>query len=155
MTARLYHSRNSPVQEAGIREKIDRRGGALAQSVLVAEDERNLVEALSFLMRRAGYDVSIARDGPTTVEMTRTLRPDLVLLDIMLPGFDGFEVVSAIKREMTAKPPRIMMLTAKGHEKDRRKALALGVDAYVTKPFSNRDVVERVRALLAAEGEPQ
>ncbi len=126
-------------------------GGALAQSVLVAEDERNLVEALSFLMRRAGYEVSVARDGPTTVEMARTLRPDLVLLDIMLPGFDGFEVVAAIKSDTTGKPPRIVMLTAKGHERDRRKALELGVDDYVTKPFSNRDVVERVRALLSNE----
>jgi DNA-binding response OmpR family regulator len=122
----------------------------LAQSILVAEDERNLVEALSFLMRRAGYEVAVARDGPTTIEMTRTLHPDLILLDIMLPGFDGFEVVSAIKKANPARPPRIVMLTAKGHEKDRRKALALGVDDYVTKPFSNRDVVGRVRALLSS-----
>lgn len=122
----------------------------MAQSILVAEDERNLVEALSFLMRRAGYEVAVARDGPATIEMTRTLSPDLILLDIMLPGFDGFEVVSAIKKANPAKRPRIIMLTAKGHEKDRRKALALGVDDYVTKPFSNRDVVDRVRALLTS-----
>lgn len=130
----------------------DPRGGRLAHSVLVAEDERNLVEALSFLMRRAGFDVSVACDGPSTVEMARALRPDLVLLDIMLPGFDGFEVVSAIRSAAAEKPPRIVMLTAKGHEKDRRKAQALGVDDYVTKPFSNRDVVERVRALLSGAG---
>jgi DNA-binding response OmpR family regulator len=121
----------------------------LAQSILVAEDERNLVVALSFLMRRAGYEVSVARDGPTTVEMARTLRPDLVLLDVMLPGCDGFEVVEAIRRAVPDKAPRIVMLTAKGHERDRRRAEELGVDDYVTKPFSNRDVVERVRALLA------
>jgi DNA-binding response OmpR family regulator len=124
----------------------------VAQSILVAEDERNLVEALSFLMQRAGYDVSVARDGPTTIEMARLLKPDLVLLDIMLPGCDGFEVVSTLKRDAGDKPPRIVMLTAKGHEKDRRKALELGVDDYVTKPFSNRDVVERVRALLSGDG---
>ena len=127
----------------------------MAQSVLVAEDERNLVEALSFLMRRAGYEVSVTHDGPSTVEMARRIKPDLVLLDIMLPGFDGFEVVSAIRREAGDRPPRIIMLTAKGHEKDRRKAVELGVDDYVTKPFSNRDVVERVRALLAQEDEPR
>jgi DNA-binding response OmpR family regulator len=121
----------------------------LPKSVLVAEDERNLVDALSFLMRRAGFSVSVARDGPTTVEMARTMRPDLVLLDVMLPGFDGFEVVSAIKRESLDKQPLIVMLTARRHENDRRKALELGVDDYVIKPFSNRDVVERVRALLA------
>jgi len=126
------------------------QGGTLPQTVLVAEDERNLVEALSFLMRRAGFEVSVARDGPTTVEMTCALHPDLVLLDVMLPGFDGFEVVSAIRNTGLEKQPRILMLTAKSHEKDRRKALALGVDDYVTKPFSNREVVERVQALLVS-----
>jgi len=127
----------------------------VAQSILVAEDERNLVEALSFLMQRAGYEVHVARDGPATVEMTRRLSPDLVLLDIMLPGFDGFEVVEAIRRDPEGKRPRIVMLTAKGHERDRRKARELGVDDYVTKPFSNRDVVERVRALLSSPGPGQ
>lgn len=127
----------------------------MAQSVLVAEDERNLVEALSFLMRRAGYEVNVTHDGPSTVEVARRIKPDLVLLDIMLPGFDGFEVVSAIRQEAGEKQPRIIMLTAKGHEKDRRKAVGLGVDDYVTKPFSNRDVVERVRALLAHEEAPR
>jgi DNA-binding response OmpR family regulator len=122
----------------------------VAQSILVAEDERNLVEALSFLMQRAGYEVHVARDGPATVEMVGRLSPDLVLLDIMLPGFDGFEVVEAIRRVPGGRRPRIVMLTAKGHERDRRKALELGVDDYVTKPFSNRDVVDRVKALLSA-----
>ncbi len=121
----------------------------MAKSILVAEDERNLVEALTFLMRRAGYEVSVARDGPTTLAMTRELRPDLVLLDIMLPGFDGFEVIAAIRRDNAIPRPRIVMLTAKGHERDRRRAETLGVDDYVTKPFSNRDVLERVEALLA------
>ncbi len=125
-------------------------GSDMAASILVAEDERNLVEALSFIMRRAGYTVNVAHDGPTAVEMTRKLGPDLVLLDIMLPGLDGFEVVEQIRLAAPARPPRIVMLTAKGHEKDRRKALALGVDDYVTKPFSNGDVVQRVRALLTA-----
>ena len=122
----------------------------MAQSILVAEDERNLVEALSFLMQRAGYEVHVARDGPAAVEMVLRLSPDLVLLDIMLPGFDGFEVVEAIRRVPGGQRPRIVMLTAKGHERDRRKALELGVDDYVTKPFSNRDVVDRVKALLSA-----
>ena len=121
----------------------------MAQSILVAEDERNLVEALTFLMRRAGYDVSVARDGPTTVAMARELKPDLLLLDIMLPGFDGFDVIAAIRRDSRGKQPRIILLTAKGHERDRKKAAELGVDDYVTKPFSNRDVVQRVRALLS------
>ena len=117
-------------------------------SVLVAEDERNLAEALSFLMQRAGLSVSVSRDGPTTVDMARKIRPDVIVLDIMLPGFDGFEVVTTLKEQANEPRPRIIMLTAKGHERDRRKAMELGVDDYVTKPFSNRDVVERVQALL-------
>lgn len=120
-----------------------------AGSVLVAEDERNLAEALTFLMQRAGLEVTVARDGPTTVETARRISPDVIVLDIMLPGFDGFEVVAALKGQTSGKLPRIIMLTAKGHEKDKRRALELGVDDYVTKPFSNRDVVERVQALLA------
>jgi DNA-binding response OmpR family regulator len=120
-----------------------------AGSVLVAEDERNLAEALSFLMQRAGFEVTVARDGPSTIETARRIRPDIIVLDIMLPGFDGFEVLTALKRQGDGPIPRIIMLTAKGHEKDKRRALELGVDDYVTKPFSNRDVVERVRALLA------
>jgi DNA-binding response OmpR family regulator len=136
-----------------LRELVFNRGCSeenrrVARSILVAEDERNLTEALTFLMRRAGYDVAVARDGPTTVAMACQIKPDLLLLDIMLPGFDGFDVIAAIRREIPDKQPRIIMLTAKGHERDRRKAEALGVDDYVTKPFSNRDVVERVRALL-------
>lgn len=117
-------------------------------SVLVAEDERNLADALSFLMQRAGFEVTIARDGPSTVETARRIKPDIIVLDVMLPGFDGFEVVSALKSQTPGYEPRIIMLTAKGHERDKRRALELGVDDYVTKPFSNRDVVERVRALI-------
>jgi DNA-binding response OmpR family regulator len=126
-----------------------RESRAAPPSVLVAEDERNLTEALSFLMRRAGYEVNVARDGPSTVAMAQAIRPDLILLDIMLPGFDGFEVAAAIRRGDPARQPRIIMLTAKGHERDRQRAEALGVDDYVTKPFSNQDVVRRVQALLA------
>ncbi|WP_421724069.1 response regulator transcription factor [Bauldia sp.] len=118
-------------------------------TVLVAEDERNLADALSFLMQRAGLEVTIARDGPSTVATAQRIRPDVIVLDIMLPGFDGFEVVSTLRAQADGHTPRIIMLTAKGHEKDKRKALELGVDDYVTKPFSNRDVVERVQALLS------
>ena len=118
----------------------------------MAEDERNLAEALTFLMQRAGLDVTVARDGPSTVETARRIKPNVIVLDIMLPGFDGFEVVAALKALDTDPLPRIIMLTAKGHEKDRQKAIALGVDDYVTKPFSNRDVVDRVRGLLGQAG---
>lgn len=121
----------------------------MARSVLVAEDEAHLVEALSFLMTRAGFDVSVAGDGPTALAMIRQQRPDLVLLDLMLPGCDGFEVLEALKADSRTREIRVIVLTAKGREQDRLRAKALGVDDYVTKPFSNSDVVERVRALLS------
>jgi len=99
----------------------------MAQSILVAEDERNLVDALTFLMRRAGYEVSVARDGPTTVAMAREIKPDLLLLDIMLPGFDGFDVIAAIRRDSRGrKQPRIILLTAIQNEPAQRRFQKLG-----------------------------
>lgn len=121
----------------------------MASSILVAEDERNIVDSLCFLMNRAGYAVHVAYDGPTALRLACEQRPDLLLLDVMMPGCDGFEVARAIRQKPELDGLRIIMLTAKGREIDRRKGLALGVDDYITKPFSTRDVVERVRALLA------
>jgi DNA-binding response OmpR family regulator len=121
----------------------------MARSVLVAEDEAHLVEALTFLMTRAGFDVRVAGDGPTALAMIRQHLPDLVLLDLMLPGCDGFEVLEALKADSRTRDTRVIVLTAKGREQDRQRASALGVDDYVTKPFSNSDVVERVRTLLS------
>lgn len=120
----------------------------MAQLILVAEDERNIVESLSFLMKRAGYEVQVAYDGKTALRLLEKLRPDLLLLDVMMPGCDGFEVVQAIKATPDHAAMRIVMLTAKGREVDRRKGLELGVDDYITKPFSTREVVARVKALL-------
>jgi DNA-binding response OmpR family regulator len=118
--------------------------------VLVVEDDPTIVDAIATRLRAEGFLVQTAVDGPSAVDTAEAWQPDLLILDIMLPGFDGFTVASAIRDSDAARKPRILMLTAKGHEKDRRKAMDLGVDDYVTKPFSNRDVVERVRALLEA-----
>jgi two-component system alkaline phosphatase synthesis response regulator PhoP len=125
----------------------------VSRTVLVAEDEANIVESLRFLMTKAGLQVRVATDGPSALRMVRESPPDLVLLDIMLPGCDGFEVLRAIRANPHYAGVRVMMLTAKGREIDRAKALELGVDEFVTKPFSTRDVVARVRGLvgLAAE----
>ena len=120
----------------------------MTHSVLVAEDEHHIVEALTFLMERAGFRVSVACDGPTAIEMVRRDHPDLLLLDIMLPGCDGFEVLELLKAGADTRRTRVIILTAKGREVDRRRARELGVDDYITKPFANRDVVERVTALL-------
>jgi two-component system alkaline phosphatase synthesis response regulator PhoP len=120
----------------------------VSRTVLVAEDEANIVESLRFLMTKAGLQVRVASDGPSALRMVRESPPDLVLLDIMLPGCDGFEVLRAIRANPHYARVRVMMLTAKGREIDRAKALELGVDDFVTKPFSTRDVVARVRGLV-------
>ena len=117
-------------------------------SVLVAEDEEPIVEALSFLMEQAGLSVRVAPDGPTALRMVEAAPPDLMLLDVMMPGCDGFEVARAVRGDPRYRNVRILMLTAKNREIDRRTGRDLAVDGYVTKPFSNSDVVDRVKALL-------
>ena len=116
--------------------------------VLIAEDEETIVESLSFLMEKEGYDVSVATDGRTAISMIARDIPDMVLLDVMMPVCDGFEVVRAVRNDTNTRQIPIMMLTAKTREVDRRKGLELGVDDFVTKPFSTRDVVSRVKTLL-------
>ena len=117
--------------------------------VLVADDEPNIVVSLEFLMKREGYEVSIARDGQQALEAIRRLRPDLVLLDVMMPLRSGLEVLQAVRADEAVADTRILMLTAKGRETDIAKGLALGADAYMTKPFSTRELAERVRRLLS------
>ena len=125
----------------------------MLQRVLVVEDEPSIVESLSFLMKQAGFDVRIAGDGTTALRMMENETPDLVLLDVMLPRRDGYDVCRAIRDNRKFDAVRIVMLSAKGRELDRRKGLELGADDYVTKPFSTRDLVERVRALLGPSPE--
>ncbi|MBM3939952.1 MAG: response regulator transcription factor [SAR202 cluster bacterium] len=115
------------------------------QAVLVVEDEENLLEALRYNLEREGYQVHTAQDGVTGLELARQVRPELVLLDVMLPRLDGMEVCRLLRRE-TDTP--ILMLTAKGEEIDRVVGLELGADDYVTKPFSMRELLARVRAML-------
>jgi DNA-binding response OmpR family regulator len=118
-------------------------------SVLVVDDEPNIVLSLEFLMRQAGYDVRVARDGDAALAAIAERPPDLVLLDLMIPGRDGYEVCQAIRADARCARTRVVMLTARSREVEREKGLALGADDYVTKPFSTRDLVERVRQLLA------
>jgi two-component system, OmpR family, alkaline phosphatase synthesis response regulator PhoP len=120
----------------------------VAQRILVVEDEPDIVESLSFLMKQAGFDVRVATDGATALHLVESEVPDLVLLDVMLPRRDGYDVCRAIRANRRLDGVRIMMLSAKGRELDCRKGLELGADDYVTKPFSTRDLVDRARALL-------
>ena len=115
------------------------------RSVLVVEDEENLVEALRYNLEHEGYAVLTAQDGGTGLETARTALPDLIILDVMLPNLDGLEVCRILRRESDVP---ILMLTAKGEEIDRVVGLEIGADDYVTKPFSMREVMARVRAML-------
>lgn len=118
-------------------------------SVLVVEDEPHIIESLSFLMKRAGHKVRIARDGDAAIRTMEAETPDLVLLDIALPRRDGLEVCRAIRAEARWRDVRVIMLTARGRELDRRKGLETGADDYILKPFSTSEVVQRVESLLA------
>jgi len=121
----------------------------MSSKVLIADDEPNIVISLEFLMKREGYDVSIARDGQQALDAIRRLRPDLVLLDVMMPARSGLEVLQAVRADEALAGTRILMLTAKGRETDIAKGMALGADAYMTKPFSTRELAERVRRMLS------
>lgn len=122
------------------------------KKVLVADDEPNIVISLEFLMKREGYEVTIARDGQETLEAIERERPDLVLLDVMMPRKSGFEVCQAVRASETLQGTRILLLTAKGRDTDVAKGMALGADAYMTKPFSTGELVEKVAELLGRGG---
>lgn len=126
-------------------------------SILVVEDEATLRESLRYTFARQGYRVITASDGPSALEAARTYRPDLVILDLILPGMDGFEVCRLLRRDSSVP---ILILTARDEEVDRVLGLELGADDYVTKPFSMRELVARVKALLrratlAQQGPPR
>lgn len=126
----------------------------MTHKVLIADDEPNIVVSLEFLMRREGYDVHVARDGVQALEAIRTERPALVLLDVMMPGMSGFDVCQAVRADDSLRGVRIVLLTAKGRDTDVAQGLGVGADAYVTKPFSTRELAARVRALLQGLPDP-
>jgi DNA-binding response OmpR family regulator len=123
----------------------------MASRVLIADDEPNIVISLEFLMKQRGYETRVARDGDEALAEVESFRPDLVLLDVMLPRRNGFEVCQKLRADGWTEL-RIVMLTAKGRDVEIEKGLALGADAYVTKPFSTGELVERVAGLLEAGG---
>ncbi|CDK99268.1 Signal transduction response regulator, receiver domain [Magnetospirillum gryphiswaldense MSR-1 v2] len=120
----------------------------MARSVLVVDDEPNIVLSLEFLLKQVGYDVHVARDGDAALAAIAEHKPGLVLLDVMMPKRDGYDVCQTVRANPDWADIRIIMLTAKGREVEREKGMALGADEYVTKPFSTRDVVEKVRSFL-------
>jgi DNA-binding response OmpR family regulator len=117
----------------------------MARSVLVVDDEPNIVLSLEFIMQQAGFEVRVARDGNEAIEAIEASLPDLVLLDVMMPNRDGYDVCQTIRANPAWKDVCIIMLTAKGRDIEREKGMALGADDYITKPFSTRQVIARVQ----------
>ena len=120
----------------------------MSKRILIADDEPNIVISLEFLMKREGFEVQVAADGEAALQAIGAQLPDLVLLDVMLPKKDGFEVCQQIRAHPQWRSIKVLMLTAKGRDTEVSKGIALGADAYMTKPFSTRDLVEKVRQLL-------
>ncbi|HEX9721240.1 MAG TPA: response regulator [Ramlibacter sp.] len=120
----------------------------MSKTVLIADDEPNIVISLEFLLEQDGYRVLLARDGHEALEAIEREVPDLVLLDVMLPRLSGYDVCQRIRQKPELAKVRVIMLTARGREVEVTKGLALGADAYVTKPFSTRDLLVQIRRQL-------
>jgi DNA-binding response OmpR family regulator len=121
----------------------------MSKKILVADDEPNIVAALEFLLQRNGFEVSVARNGEEALQLVETKSPDLVLLDVMMPVRSGYEVCRRIRERPEWSRLKIVMLSAKGRDAEVNKGLALGANLYITKPFSTRDLVDKVKGLLA------
>lgn len=122
----------------------------MSRKLLIADDEPNILLSLEYLLRREGYQVSIARDGQEALEAVNRDCPELLLLDVMMPRKNGFEVCQDLRTDERFASLKILMLTAKGRDTDVAKGLALGADAYMTKPFSTKELVDKVRELLGS-----
>ena len=120
----------------------------MSHKILIADDEPNIVVSLEYLMKREGYEVVVARDGRQALEAIVRERPHLVLLDVMMPGKSGFDVCQEVRATEAVKDTLILMLTAKGRDVDVARGLAMGATAYMTKPFSTREMARKVRELL-------
>lgn len=123
----------------------------MPKTILIADDEPNIVISLEYLLEQAGYRVLVARDGQEALDAIGRDVPDLVLLDVMLPRVSGFDVCQRVRTHRDWAHMRILILSAKGREVEVAKGLALGADAYVTKPFATRELLAQVRALLGDE----
>ena len=122
----------------------------MGKKVVLIEDERNIIEAISFILSRDGWDVKTHSNGHDAVDVVRTRRPDLVILDVMLPGKSGFEILQEIRDDADLGETPVLMLTARGQDKDREMAERAGASRYMTKPFSNAEMLEAVRDLVTS-----
>jgi DNA-binding response OmpR family regulator len=126
----------------------------MSKTILIVDDEAYIVTSLEYVMQSAGFEVAVAYDGEEALQKVAETVPDLVILDLMMPKLDGFEVCEKIRENPLWKDIRIIILTAKGRDIERKKGMSLGADDYMTKPFSTRDILNRVKELLA-ESESQ
>ena len=122
----------------------------IRQRILIADDEPNILVSLEYLMKREGYEVTLARDGDEALAAIVAQRPALVLLEVMMPKKSGFEVCQELRANDAVKDTLVLMLTAKGRDTDIAKGLGSGADAYMTKPFSTKELVAKVRTMLEA-----
>ena len=120
----------------------------MAHKILIVDDEPNIVISLEFLMKKEGFEIAIANDGEDALAKVASFKPDLLLLDVMMPKKSGFEVCEALRADPAMAGLLIVMLTAKGRDTEVAKGLAIGADAYVTKPFSTKDLVVKVKSML-------
>ncbi len=124
----------------------------MAAKILIVDDEPNIVLSLEFLMQHQGWETSVAQDGEAALEALAGQSPDLVILDVMLPRMSGFDVCERVRADPRWRHVRILMLTAKGREAEVARGMRAGADAYVTKPFSTKELVDHVRRLLGEKG---
>ena len=122
----------------------------MTKKILIVDDEPNIVISLEYLMKKEGFVVAVANDGEAALQKVASFAPDLVLLDVMMPKKSGYEVCAAMRADPALAGTKIIMLTAKGRDTEVAKGLAMGADAYVTKPFSTKDLVAQVKAMLGA-----
>ena len=120
----------------------------MGKRILIADDEPNIVVSLEFLMKQKGHVVKVVADGEAALAAVAEFAPDVILLDVMMPRLSGYDVCQRIRDNPDWRAIRIIMLTAKGRDVEVKKGLAVGADAYVTKPFSTRDLVDKVQAML-------
>lgn len=125
----------------------------MAKRVLLAEDEPNIVESLTFLLERAGFKVEVQSDGRQVVSTAKADTPDVLILDVMLPGLDGYEILRQLRADQRSEGLPVLMLTAKGQREDRETALEHGADLFMTKPFANSEIVAAVKELASRDAD--
>ncbi len=126
----------------------------MSKKILIADDEPNIVAAVEFLLQRDGYEVHVARNGEDALKVVEDCHPDLVLLDVMMPVRSGYDVCKRIRERADWRDIKIIMLSAKGRDAEVNKGLATGANVYITKPFSTRELMDKIKGLLDQNTEP-